>query len=155
MISWTQQGDVTSWDVNYRVTGADSWNTVSTTTNPHTLVGLTGSTSYDVQVIAHCTNGQTSDPSATITFMTTGINDYTLDNSVTVFPNPTNGLVQIKNGEWRMENVEVYDAYGKLLNTMNVNDHTANLDLSGYAKGTYFVRVTTEKGVVTKRVVKN
>ena len=155
VISWTQQGDVTSWDVNYRVTGADSWNTVSTTTNPHTLVGLTGSTSYDVQVIAHCTNGQTSDPSATITFMTTGINDYTLDNSVTVFPNPTNGLVQIKNGEWRMENVEVYDAYGKLLNTMNVNDHTANLDLSGYAKGTYFVRVTTEKGVVTKRVVKN
>ncbi len=108
-----------------------------------------------MQVIAHCTNGQTSDPSATITFMTTGINDYTLDNSVTVFPNPTNGLVQIKNGEWRMENVEVYDAYGKLLNTMNVNDHTANLDLSGYAKGTYFVRVTTEKGVVTKRVVKN
>ena len=87
--------------------------------------------------------------------MTTGINDYTLDNSVTVFPNPTSGLVQIKNGEWRMENVEVYDAYGKLLNTMNVNDHTVNLDLSGYAKGTYFVRVTTERGVVTKRVVKN
>ena len=155
VISWTQQGDVTSWDVNYRVTGADSWNTVSTTSNPHTLVGLTGSTSYDVQVIAHCTNGQTSDPSATITFMTTGINDYTLDNSVTVYPNPTTGLIQIENGEWRMENVEVYDAYGKLLNTMNVNDHTVNIDLSGYAKGTYFVRVTTERGVVTKRVVKN
>ncbi len=155
VISWTQQGDVTSWDVNYRVTGADSWNTVSTTTNPHTLVGLTGSTSYDVQVIAHCTNGQTSDPSATITFMTTGINDYTLDNTVTVYPNPTTGLIQIENGEWRMENVEVYDAYGKLLNTMNVNDHTVNIDLSGYAKGTYFVRVTTERGVVTKRVVKN
>ena len=155
VISWTQQGDVTSWDVNYRVTGADSWNTVSTTTNPHTLVGLTGSTSYDVQVIAHCTNGQTSDPSATITFMTTGINDYTLDNTVTVYPNPTTGLIQIENGEWRMENVEVYDAYGKLLNTMNVNDHTVNIDLIGYAKGTYFVRVTTERGVVTKRVVKN
>ena len=155
VISWTQQGDVTSWDVNYRVTGADSWNTVSTTSNPHTLVGLTGSTSYEVQVIAHCTNGVTSDPSATITFMTTGINDYTLDNSVTVFPNPTTGMIQIQNSESRMENVEVYDAYGKLLNTMIVNDHTANLDLSGYAKGTYFVRVTTEKGVVTKRVVKN
>ena len=54
-----------------------------------------------------------------------------------------------------MENVEVYDAYGKLLNTMSVNDHPANVDLGGYAKGTYFVRVTTEKGVVTKRVVKN
>ncbi len=155
VISWTQQGDVTSWDVNYRVAGADSWNTVSTTSNPHTLVGLTANTSYDVQVIAHCTNGMTSDPSATITLTTTGINDYTLDNTVTVYPNPTTGLIQIENGEWRMENVEVYDAYGKLLNVMSVNDHTVTLDLSGYAKGTYFVRVTTEKGVVTKRVVKN
>ena len=54
-----------------------------------------------------------------------------------------------------MENVEMYDAYGKLLYEMNVNDHTVNLDLGGYAKGTYFVRVTTERGVVTKRVVKN
>ncbi len=154
VISWTQQGDVTSWDVNYRVAGADSWNTVSTSSNPHTLTGLTPETSYEVQVIAHCTNGVTSDPSATITLTTTGINDYTLDNSVTVFPNPTTGLVQIKNEEWRMENVEVYDVYGKLLNVMSVNDHTVNLDLSGYAKGTYFVKVTTEKGVVTKRVVK-
>ena len=38
---------------------------------------------------------------------------------------------------------------------MIVNDHTVTLDLSGYATGTYFVRVTTERGVVTKRVVKN
>ena len=154
-ISWTQQGDVTSWDVNYRVAGADSWNTVSTSSNPHTLTGLSANTSYEVQVIAHCTNGVTSDPSATITLMTVGINDYTLDNTVTVYPNPTTGMIQIQNSESRMENVEVYDAYGKLLNTMIVNDHTANLDLSGYAKGTYFVRVTTERGVVTKRVVKN
>ena len=118
-------------------------------------MGLSASVSYEVQIIAHCSNNQTSDPSATITFTTTGIDDHTLDNSVTVYPNPTTGLVQIQNGEWRMENVEVYDAYGKLLNTMIVNDNTVNLDLSGYAKGTYFVRVTTERGVVTKRVVKN
>ena len=156
VVSWTQApGTASSWDVLYKVSAADSWYTQPVTSPTTTLAGLTSSTSYDVQVIAHCTNGLESDPSATVTFMSTGINDYALDNSVTVFPNPTTGVVQIKNGEWRMENVEVYDAYGKLLYEMNVNDHTANLDLSGYAKGTYFVRVTTEKGVVTKRVVKN
>ena len=155
-ISWTQPDNTAnSWDVQYKESGASAWNTVTTSNNPHTLTGLTANTSYDVQVIAHCTNGQTSDPSATITLTTVGINDYTLDNSVTVYPNPTTGVVQIKNEEWRMENMEVYDAYGKMLNVMSVNDHTANLDLGGYAKGTYFVRVTTERGVVTKRVVKN
>ena len=53
-----------------------------------------------------------------------------------------------------MKNVEMFDAYGKLLHTETVNSNVATLDLSGYAKGTYFVKVTTEKGVVTKRVVK-
>ena len=155
-ISWTQPGNTaTSWDVLYKESAASSWYTVTTSNNPYTLVALNSGSSYDVQIIAHCTNGQTSDPSATYTFMTVGIDNYTLDNSVTVYPNPTTGVVQIKNEEWRMENVEVYDAYGKLLQTMSVFDHTVNIDLSSYAKGTYFVRVTTERGVVTKRVVKN
>ena len=156
-ISWTQPDNTAdSWDVLYKESAASSWNTATTSNNPYTLTGLTPETAYDVQVIAHCTNGQTSDPSTTIHFTTQpdGINDYTLDNSVSLYPNPTTGLIQIKNEEWRMENVEVYDVYGKLLNVMSVNDHTANLDLSGYAKGTYFVKVTTERGVVTKRVVK-
>ena len=152
-ISWTQQGDVTNWDVNYRVAGADAWNSVTTTTNPYTLSGLSEATSYEVQVIAHCTNGVTSDPSATITLTTTGINDYELSN-VVVYPNPTTGMIQIQNSESRIENVEVYDAYGKMLNMVNVNDNATVLDLSGYASGTYFVKIVTENGVVTKRVVR-
>ena len=152
-ISWTQQGDVTSWDVNYRVAGATSWYSATTTTNPYTLTGLSESTTYEVQVIAHCTNGVTSDPSATITLTTVGINDYEL-NSVVVYPNPTTGMIQIQNSESRIQDVEVYDAYGKLLNAVTVNDNATSLDLSGYAAGTYFVKIVTENGVVTKRVVK-
>ena len=153
-ISWTQQGDVTNWDVNYRVAGADAWNSVTTTTNPYTLSGLSDNTSYEVQVIAHCTNGVTSDPSVTITLTTTGINGYTLDNTVTVYPNPTTGMIQIQNSESRIENVEVYDAYGKMLNVVSVNDNVTAIDLTSYASGTYFVKIVTENGVVTKRVVK-
>ena len=152
-ISWTQQGDVTSWDVNYRVAGSTSWNTNTTTTNPYTLTGLSDNTTYEVQVIAHCSNGVTSDPSATITLTTVGINDYELNN-VVVYPNPTTGMIQIQNSESRIQNVEVYDAYGKLLNVVNVNDNTAALDLSSYAAGTYFVKIMTENGMVTKRIVR-
>ena len=152
-ISWTQQGDVTNWDVNYRVAGVTSWYSATTSTNPYTLTGLSENTSYEVQVIAHCTNGVTSDPSAIITLTTVGINDYELNN-VVVYPNPTTGMIQIQNSESRIENVEVYDAYGKMLNVVNVNDNTTAVDLSNYAAGTYFVKIVTENGVVTKRVVK-
>ena len=155
VVSWTQPDNTAnSWDVLYRESGADSWYTVTTSNNPYTLAGLNGASSYDVQVVAHCTNGIPSEPSATITFMTVGIDDYTLDNTVSLYPNPTNGKVYVESSD-NMENVEVYDAYGKLLGTETVNSNVANVDLTGYAKGTYFVRVTTEKGIVTKRVVKN
>ncbi len=156
IISWTQEeGDANEWKFFYKKVSESMWDSVITTT-PYVQLTVEDSVLYEGYVVTHCTNGLWSNPSDTITFQGdhSGIDEYELNN-VVVYPNPTTGLVQIKNGEWRMENVEVYDAYGKLLNEMNVNDHTANLDLSGYAKGTYFVRVTTEKGVVTKRVVKN
>ena len=157
IIYWVQEeGDVNEWKFFYKKVSESVWDSVITTTPGVELI-VEDSTLYEGYVVTHCTNGLWSDPSATIIFQAdhSGIDNYTLDNSVTVYPNPTTGLIQIKNEEWRMENVEVYDVYGKLLNVMSVNDHTANLDLSGYAKGTYFVKVTTEKGVVTKRVVKN
>ena len=157
-ISWTQEdGTASSWNFLYKESTASNWNTLTISDNPYTLTGLSPGTVYLVQVKARCHNGLMSDPSPAISFATLpdGISDYTLNNSVTLFPNPTSGVVQIKNEELRIKNLEVYDVYGKLLNVMSVNDHTAELDLSGYAKGTYFVRVTTEKGVVTKRVVKN
>ena len=155
-VSWTQEGNVTSWDVNYREAGATAWSTVTTSSNPHTLTGLAAETAYEVQVIANCIDGETSAPSSTVTFTTlpVGIADYVLGRMVTLYPNPTTGLVQVQSAEGEVESVEVYDTYGKLLHTTKVSGGTATLNLSGYAKGTYFVKVTTDRGVVTKRVVK-
>ena len=83
-----------------------------------------------------------------------GIGDHSANN-ITLYPNPTRGTVQIRNSGSNILSVTVFDASGRMLNTVNVNDHTAAIDLSGYAVGTYFLRIMTENGVVTKRVVKS
>ncbi|MBQ4441834.1 MAG: T9SS type A sorting domain-containing protein, partial [Bacteroidales bacterium] len=83
-----------------------------------------------------------------------GIGDHSANN-ITLYPNPTRGTVQIRNSGSNILSVTVFDASGRMLNTVNVNDHTATIDLSGYAVGTYFLRIMTENGVVTKRVVKS
>jgi hypothetical protein len=44
--------------------------------------------------------------------------------------------------------------YGKRLEQHFVRDYQTDIDLSARASGVYFVRVTTEQGTVTKRVVK-
>ena len=44
--------------------------------------------------------------------------------------------------------------YGKLLKMVEVSGNTVELDVRELASGMYFVRVSTEKGVVTKSFVK-
>ena len=73
---------------------------------------------------------------------------------ISIYPNPTTGELRMENGEWRMENVEVFDIYGiKQFSIFNFQFST-QIDISHLPAGIYFVRITTEKGVVTKKVVK-
>ncbi len=155
-LTWEQEANTAdSWEVQYRVQGSETWNSATATAVPYTLTGLTGLTTYEIQVVANCTNGLTSDPSNMITETTTnvGISSYDLESSVSLYPNPTSDRVTIS-AQGMMESVSMYDVYGKLISTMKVNDTNATVDLSSYASGVYFARITTENGVVTKRIVK-
>ena len=70
------------------------------------------------------------------------------------YPNPTTGKFRIENSEFRIETVEVFDVYGKLITTVKVDDNMAELDLTGNASGIYVTRIMTEKGMMTKCIVK-
>ena len=78
-----------------------------------------------------------------------------LENSVTLFPNPAREYVDIRvDGDLNVSMMEVYDVYGKLVNTVNVTDNQTRINIFGLADGMYFVRVSTEAGMVTKTFVK-
>ena len=156
-IAWDQAStDVDNWTVNFRKQGTTNWTSFTATATQYTITGLEGLTSYEIEVLANCSNGLTSDPSNRITVETTnvGIEDFDLNSSVSLFPNPTNDLVKVECSETMMESISLYDVYGKLINQFNVNDTYTTLDVTKFANGIYFVRITTENGVVTKRLVK-
>ena len=80
--------------------------------------------------------------------------------SVSVYPNPTKDYVNV---QCTMNNVhcsgiEVIDMYGKVIYTVvganNYSPLQTRINVSGLAAGMYFVRVTTDQGVVTKTFVK-
>ena len=155
-LDWTQgSGMANEWTINYRKVTEDIWNMQMANTHPFELQGLEPGVSYLAQVVAHCTNGLFSDPSNDITFTTAtvGIENYELSQTA-IYPNPTTGEFRIQNSEVRIQSVEVYDVYGKLLISIEVDDHTATVDASGFASGVYFARIYTDKGMVTKRIVK-
>jgi len=86
----------------------------------------------------------------------TGIHEnHDLTSSMTVYPNPTTDIVNV---QCTMNNVQegtiefhVYDAYGKLIRKVDVQ--TAQIDLSHYASGVYFVKAVADGNVVAVRKV--
>jgi len=85
------------------------------------------------------------------------INDN-LQQQITLYPNPTTGELRIENGELRIDNVDMFDVYGRKLYLSTrplVHSSTVNIDISHLQNGVYFVKIYTEAGVVTKKVIKN
>ncbi|MCR4737947.1 MAG: T9SS type A sorting domain-containing protein, partial [Bacteroidales bacterium] len=73
---------------------------------------------------------------------------------VLVFPNPNNGQFSIHSSQSTIYRIRLYDVYGKLLKTVNVNASMAEVDVHELCAGVYVLRVETDSGAVVKRVVK-
>ena len=74
-----------------------------------------------------------------------------ISSSFRIYPNPVNDILYI-NAETEIEEVIVYDVYGRQQST--VNGQQSSIDVSRLNTGIYFVRIKTNDEVVTKRFVK-
>jgi hypothetical protein len=71
-------------------------------------------------------------------------------NDVSVYPNPTIGKLRITDYGLRITGVRIFDISGVHL----FNTQQTTLDISHLPAGIYFVQITTENGVVTRKIVK-
>lgn len=130
------------------------------------ITNLTAETEYSFR--AYITFDGNTVYGNTLTFATesddtTGIADR-LAASVTLYPNPAKEVVNVQctmyNVQWTMDNgqkageLHLFDVYGKLLQILPITSETTQINVSGLADGMYFVRVSTEAGMVTKSFVK-
>ena len=155
-VSWDADPNVNSWNIQYRpVNGQLS--SATSNTNSYTITGLTPETEYQIQVQANCGDGNLSEWSTLVTATTTVGIDSWLENSVTLYPNPAQEVVNVQCTMYNVQltgELSVFDVYGKLLQIVPVTSEITPINVSGLANGLYFVRVTTEAGMVTKTFVK-
>jgi hypothetical protein len=78
----------------------------------------------------------------------TSVEDPSLEKLYQVFPNPTTGLIQVS-GE-NISEVEVMNLSGMMI----YKGSNKSIDLSRQPDGVYYVKIITDKGVVTKKVLK-
>jgi len=90
-------------------------------------------------------------------FNVIGIKENDLDNKINIYPNPTTGELRIENGELRIKDVEVFDVYGRKISSHHLITSSSNhlINISHLPAGIYFVKITTDKGIITKKLIKH
>ena len=71
-----------------------------------------------------------------------------------VYPNPTNGIINIVNESNIELNIQIYDSYGRSIkNTISTNNSTIEINLSNEPKGFYTIKVVSGKEVQFFKVI--
>jgi len=128
------------------------------------LVGVTKGTTfldedlqvgeYEYYVVAHYEMGCVADSSNHVKVeIDLGVKGVKELGGVILYPNPTTGELTIDNGQLTINNVEIFDVYGRkiLVPTLTV---LRSYNLTVLQPGIYFVRVGFEGGGSVKKVVK-
>jgi hypothetical protein len=92
----------------------------------------------------------------TYTYFVTGTQDILSDNGLTIAPNPTQNQVAIsfEDKTIHISNINMYDLQGRLLQQKIVdNQPSTTFNTEGSLSGTYFLKIDTNKGFVTKSIV--
>lgn len=88
----------------------------------------------------------------------TSINDLSFENNVNLYPNPSNGIINIEfnnalNDECQLE---IYNSIGTLIYSNKVtstNNLKYEINLGGFPKGMYFVKIFDKNDSATKNVI--
>ncbi|HLW32985.1 MAG TPA: M36 family metallopeptidase, partial [Aequorivita sp.] len=159
MIVTVNQGEqYTIPDFSADVTATDNCTTTPAITQSPvagTMVGL-GDTTITMTATDEANN------SATCTFVVTvdeliGIGDNEFYNNIQLYPNPTRGMLVLKNKTTaKLENAVITDVKGRIIKTIDLSaaGMETNISLESLAAGMYFIKINTESANVVKRIVK-
>jgi Secretion system C-terminal sorting domain len=76
--------------------------------------------------------------------------------SLIIYPNPTNNVLNINFGLLKIDEVELYNFRGQLVfkNNQVADQNTLQFNLESFEIGTYILKIRTEDGIIVKKVVK-
>jgi len=141
----------TSWTWSF---GDGGGSTIQSPTRNYTANGT-----YNVCLTAANSYGQ-NQICKDVTIVGVGIEDVIFENSINMFPNPTNGKVSIRLADNINSDVtvSVYNTIGDMLvqpTVYKAGNNNIELNLSGAASGIYFVKVQSTQGVSVKSLTLN
>ncbi len=92
-----------------------------------------------------------TDPAVT-TFQVLGVEDFEIDDSITIFPNPATDFATVK-ASTAIQSVTLFDVQGRSLMTQLSMGFQVKLDTTAYPKGVYLIKVETLRGSRTEKLI--
>lgn len=118
-------------------------------TKPNLVIGNTFSNSaniyfdYNFPIV---TNNYTTTVQNTL-----GLQENEIINNISIYPNPVKNILNFKT-EDTISKVEVYDIAGRILSSNSVREN--KIDLGELKTGNYILKLYTEKGIMTTKIIK-
>lgn len=86
---------------------------------------------------------------------TVSTNNTLEDNTTSIFPNPTRDALTIRNNEFVIRKVNLFDVTGRLVSSTIVNANEYRFERSNMGNGMYMMQITFDNQTITKKVLFN
>ncbi len=121
------------------------------TIEPTYTIENIGNGTHEFCVTAVYDEGESECSNEWIIYLWTNINENQISN-IQIFPNPASDIINIKS-DLKIHKVEVYNYSGQIIRNEKANSKFYQINTSQFEAGIYFLRIETEEGVVSERVV--
>ncbi len=132
-----------------------SWNFGNTQTSSSANPGpitYTATGQYTITLVAsNACHSSTS--TAVVNILITGLDEKNFDNSVLVWPNPSNGKIKIDNATNELMEVSIYSLEGKLIYSKNNVSKNEELNISKLSKGLYEIKIKAGEKTMNRKLV--
>jgi len=163
---WSEFGGISgsgNWNIRANVTGS-SWpewmsvapaaGTVAAAGNQDLTVSFDATGLVDGEytgaIMVGCDDSESEWNEIPVTYtVIVGIDDIV--KTIATYPNPTTDIYNVETTSI-INNIEIYNTAGQLVNRINVNDAKCTLDLSEY-NGVFIININTVDGQVTRKVI--
>lgn len=125
--------------------------TGSATISSNGLLTAVSDGTVTVTATANDASGITGDIIITISNQTAGLADFE-SKKIVVFPNPVKDQLKIENENLKINSISIINITGKTVKTFTSSNNI--IDVSDLAKGIYFLQIQTDKGLVSKKIIK-
>jgi hypothetical protein len=85
----------------------------------------------------------------------TAVSEISLDNFLSVYPNPNHGAftVQMSGARYNVLDIKVYNMLGELIYEASVKNQKSEITIPGISGGVYHLQVITDKGIANKKIM--